>query len=365
MKNLLLLPLLAAILLLFTGCPYGHRYEEGKFPYDPVNFTEANSPYDDFNMSSPVIEGQRFLYFSSNRQSGGGQFDIVGQHFHLLWDKEDGKLTIDDQPASWKNYYYADSLFSLANSPSNEYGPYSLFWVAYESSDLNDYYNDLLIYASDETGDLDLSLVYFKGPEMYPQTEEGEYTGPEPVAMFNSEHNDAYLTFYGQGFVTDDWGAYPQYITEALFCSDRNGDFDIYQSAVPPYSNMVDYLLSDGTAEIIQVEAVNSGSQDKCPYVNGDLLIFASDRPGGYGGFDLYYSLRSGDGWSQPENFGSRINTEYNEYRPIAFTYWEFQNDIMLFSSDRPGGQGGYDLYYVGISKMMMQYLEELKDVAK
>jgi hypothetical protein len=33
--------------------------------------------------------------------------------------------------------------------------------------------------------------------------------------------------------------------------------------------------------------------------------------------------------------------------------FYEYQNDLMLFSSDRPGGKGGYDLYYVGIAGMI------------
>jgi hypothetical protein len=50
---------------------------------------------------------------------------------------------------------------------------------------------------------------------------------------------------------------------------------------------------------------------------------------------------------------GEDINTEYDEYRPVVVSTKEegFLNDLMVYSSDRPGGKGGFDLYYVGIPR--------------
>jgi hypothetical protein len=302
-------------------------------------------------MTAPVIEGRRYLYFSSNRNSSGNDYDIVGSHFHILWDKEEGTLTVDDSPDTWKNMEYVDILFSMMNTDSNEYGPYSLSWNGYEGPDAC--YTDLVIYSNDEAGNQDIRLVYFKGAGAYPAPEDGFFEGPEPVSVLNSEHNDAYLSFYGPYFIQNDWGSDPSVITEVLFCSDRDGDFDVYRAEVPADSSILDFLLSEDHVAIKSVDIINSTSQDKCPYTDGELLVFASDRPGGFGGFDLYYSRRNGDTWSEPVNFGQRVNSEYNEYRPVIMMFYEFQNDLMLFSSDRPGGKGGYDLYYVGIAKMI------------
>ena len=82
-------------------------------------------------------------------------------------------------------------------------------------------------------------------------------------------------------------------------------------------------------------------------------MVFTSDRPGGYGGYDLYYSFYNGNEWGEPINFGEDINTAYDEFRPVAVQVYEFKNDLMIFSSNRPGGMGGYDLYYVGIDKIV------------
>ena len=97
------------------------------------------------------------------------------------------------------------------------------------------------------------------------------------------------------------------------------------------------------------MNTVLSGNfNDKCPYIYEVIMVFTSDREGGHGGFDLYYSLLEDGEWGTPVNFGPEINSEYDEYRPIYFSFYDydFQN-LMIFSSDRPGGLGGFDLYMV------------------
>jgi len=82
------------------------------------------------------------------------------------------------------------------------------------------------------------------------------------------------------------------------------------------------------------------------------MIVFTSDREGGFGGFDLWYSVYNGQEWSAPVNLGEDINTEYDEYRPVVVAAGEgFINDLMIFSSNRPGGKGGFDLYYAGIPR--------------
>ena len=94
---------------------------------------------------------------------------------------------------------------------------------------------------------------------------------------------------------------------------------------------------------------------DKCSFIISDFMVFASNRAGGYGGYDLYYSRFENGVWNAPINFGEKINSEYDEFRPIVRALGDstyFKNDFMLFSSNRPGGKGGFDLYYTGIQKV-------------
>ena len=114
-------------------------------------------------------------------------------------------------------------------------------------------------------------------------------------------------------------------------------------------SSISSWLESDYTSPVI-VDEVNSDYNDKTPFVYYRAMVFASDRPGGMGGYDLYYSIFKNGNWGSPVNFGPGINTEYNEYRPVIGYNSAFTNKFMIFSSDRPGGKGGYDLYFRGLS---------------
>jgi hypothetical protein len=82
------------------------------------------------------------------------------------------------------------------------------------------------------------------------------------------------------------------------------------------------------------------------------MMVFISDRPGGQGGEDIYYSEYIDGKWSAPINVGPRINTASNEYRPILPDLSNFNYRLMIFSSNRPGGKGGYDLYMTGLKSL-------------
>ena len=79
------------------------------------------------------------------------------------------------------------------------------------------------------------------------------------------------------------------------------------------------------------------------PYLSpdGKRLYFASDKPGGYGGSDLYYSEWKNYRWGDPVNLGPVINTAGNESYPFVNSSGE-----LYFSSDGHPGYGGKDIYF-------------------
>ena len=74
---------------------------------------------------------------------------------------------------------------------------------------------------------------------------------------------------------------------------------------------------------------------------DGQKLIFASDRPGGYGGLDLYISKKTGGDWGPAVNLGPEINTPLNEDRPFLIS----NGKTLFFSSQGHVTMGGYDLF--------------------
>jgi peptidoglycan-associated lipoprotein len=80
------------------------------------------------------------------------------------------------------------------------------------------------------------------------------------------------------------------------------------------------------------------------PSPDGRHLFVTSDRPGGFGGEDMYVATRQGDGtWGELVNKGSPINGPAND-RCAA---WTPDRAIFLFDSDRPGGFGSKDLWWI------------------
>jgi hypothetical protein len=89
---------------------------------------------------------------------------------------------------------------------------------------------------------------------------------------------------------------------------------------------------------------VNSASWDSQPVVSadGNTLYFSSTRPGGFGGRDIWYSTKGRDGnWSLPVNAGKTINTKRNEESPFLHA----DGKHLYFMSDGHLGLGGYDLF--------------------
>jgi WD40-like Beta Propeller Repeat len=90
---------------------------------------------------------------------------------------------------------------------------------------------------------------------------------------------------------------------------------------------------------------INTASNDQHPALSKDglSLYFTSNRPGGYGADDIWVSQRASvdDPWGPPQNLGPTINAGGVDFSP-AFSrdgHWLF------FNSDRPGGFGGADIW--------------------
>lgn len=73
---------------------------------------------------------------------------------------------------------------------------------------------------------------------------------------------------------------------------------------------------------------------------DGNTLYFASDRPGGFGGFDVYRVARSNNDWqATPENLGPTVNSRGHEITPY------YNGRSLYFSSDWHQGLGAYDVF--------------------
>jgi tetratricopeptide (TPR) repeat protein len=92
-------------------------------------------------------------------------------------------------------------------------------------------------------------------------------------------------------------------------------------------------------AELLSFEGDNSAMYSGTLSNDGNTIIFSSNREGGYGGFDLYKSTFENGKWNTPVNLGPNVNTVGNETTP------HYNSGFLWFASNGHGGLGGYDLF--------------------
>lgn len=111
-----------------------------------------------------------------------------------------------------------------------------------------------------------------------------------------------------------------------------------------------------GNENVLQIYAINTKSKDNEPELlsfnspqynfthptiseDGKKLYFVSDRPEGYGGYDIYYVEKTDNGWSEIKNCGANVNTQFDELTPFL------TGDSLFFSSYGHQNYGGSDIF--------------------
>lgn len=324
-SSILLIIIIMIISIFLVNCKKTEnnvKFPLGTFPDTVLNLEGLNSPYDDYNSALLEISGTLPLIFSSNRKSSGGQFDLEQGLITFSFNRSDGSFQLT---TGMTQDPFLSNLITAAVTPGNDFGPYRV----YSSIDGLEY---LILASENSEGNLDLR--YCTNMPQYGSNVPA-INGPYPVNLVNSAYNDAYLSFNLN-------------LDTAYFNSDADGNFDIYVKAKPEGMAISDWFNSDFSPSA-KVDGINSPYDDKCPMVYKNLMVFTSNRPGGYGGYDLYYSVLKNGSWTSPVNLGPEINTSSDEYRPLLGNHSDFTNIFMIFSSDRTGGKGGFDLYFTGL----------------
>ena len=131
------------------------------------------------------------------------------------------------------------------------------------------------------------------------------------------------------------------FVPNSVSCNSRpvqaeSGDWSLYIAT----------LNEEGDWEEMKSFPYNSARYSIAfPFLNedGTELYFSSNMPGGFGGFDLYVSRLIDDQWTSPENLGAEINSPGDEISPFVV------ENTLFFSSDWHPGLGGFDVFYTNL----------------
>jgi len=257
-----------------------------------------NSSRDDY--SSIVVKDNKLIYFTSRRQ---------------IDDKEQFLMT---------DMKYNENIFVS----TDDNGSWSVAGPAGENiaTELNegvlyvDEENKFMFVYAGWSGNGDILISYF---------ENGKWTSPEPyLSITNSASRETSISITPDG-------------KQIFFTSDRKkgsfGGRDIYY--------MIHIKKKKWSNPINLGPLVNSEGNEEAVWtsVTGDTIWFSSNGHPGFGAYDIFMSVRDESGvYSEAVNLGRPFNSQWND---LFFRQSIKDRRISWFSSDRPGGSGGLDIY--------------------
>jgi outer membrane protein OmpA-like peptidoglycan-associated protein/Tol biopolymer transport system component len=200
------------------------------------------------------------------------------------------------------------------------------------------------------SSDDDFAPVPLRGGEML------VYTSSAPGPFGSSGHQRIWMatrtaTGWSLPLATGEAISRANHVGSATLTPD--GNFMIFAAYEWEDDSLAGYGRTDlYSADLVQGEwrniknlgpIVNSSSWDTQPTLtpDGRTLYFSSDRPGGHGGSDIYVSHLSASGWSVPVNVGEPINTSDDDLTPTIAP----DGKSLFFASRGHGGVGGFDLF--------------------
>lgn len=141
--------------------------------------------------------------------------------------------------------------------------------------------------------------------------------------LLNTARSESVLDFSADGKVLFYARGFTLYAGEMLM--DTAGKKDEYSDTPPVFAGPVQ--MEEG---------------DAAPFFfNDSTLLFASRRAGGFGGLDLYYTLRQNGAWATPQNLGSTVNSAYDETTPFLAA----DGRTLYFSANHNQTLGGLDIF--------------------
>ncbi len=259
------------------------------------NITELNSEFNDHGPSVSTDGGE--LIMTSNRPNDHSPNEVGG------YDDDIYMSTYSD--GKWSPLKSVKGVNTSEDDVSNN--------LSYDGT-------KLLMHRV-EDGQTDIFESELKG---------FDWTAPRklPVQISSSRANEVYASYSADG-----WSIYFNRDN-----ANRSNGFEVM------YSSMQSKIRKDyGAAQMIST--VNSKFNEGPIYVHldGETMYIASQGSGSMGGYDIFVSKNINGTWSKPENLGYPINTPYDDFYFSATANGKYA----YISSNRAGGQGGYDIYKV------------------
>jgi len=252
------------------------------------------------------------------------QFDLFGkglasaQDIQFMKSEKTGALNAMDAVSDDK--VSVVNIGSELNTRNSEYSPFL-------SSDGNLYYSSLV---EEEITALDAGNIESFGTKILVSTKNGD-NYDRPRTLGNNINRPGYFT---SNVTVSPSGKEMIFARQLLSGGNVITESKLYRSVKG----------DQGWGPAQPLESINGNSQVKSPafgeLFGKEVLFFVSNKAGGYGGYDIYYSDLIGENkYTEARNLGAVINGPKDEDTPF------YRNGRLYFSSNGHAGMGGYDIF--------------------
>ena len=203
------------------------------------------------------------------------------------------------------------------------------------------YYRNQMVFVSERTKDMVNNNKYSWNKEPYLNVYASDIkTAADGKPVFSKKVKSFSWTIntnYHDGPVSFDGAQSTMYLTRVNYVVNKKDRNFVNRPGI-----YISTLKGKAWSKAVPFQYNNASYSVAHPSLSADgqWLFFASDMPGGQGGMDIYVCKKNGEGWGQPQNLGSDVNTPADEVFPSIR-----KDGTLFFSSEGHGGFGGLDIF--------------------
>lgn len=346
--------LFAFVILFLAGCKYTQKIRDGRTAFDRKQFSVAIPMLEkEYKKTKSRVEKGKIAFMIGESYRKTNQSEKSINWYLSAYDYQAGVDALKEYAHALKrNEQYTEAKEAFKNLGIEIGSPYEYRREILACTQAEDWKKETPVFNVEltnfNTSNADYAPVHYQDNQLVftsdrstnQEAELYNWTGQHFSDLFlvnlqssdvqpfdlniNSNHNDGALAFNAD---------YTELYFTRCYSEDKYGD------------NYCKLMVSKKEGDQWSVPEVLNFIEEKVNYghptlsKDGNTLYFSSNHSDGWGGYDLYSTTRTPEGWNLPKVMGRSINTIGNEKFPYI------HEDTLYFSSDYHGGMGGLDIF--------------------
>jgi outer membrane protein OmpA-like peptidoglycan-associated protein len=341
--------------IFLSACTYTQKIRDGKMAYEYKQYAVAvDMLKKEYDKAKTRVERGQLAYYLGKSYEALNKSEESIRWFQIAYDNRAGVDALKDKAYALKQAErYREAIRAFKDLGIEIGSPYeyrreiqacetAMGWKEAEK------YAEYRVEALDfNTGKAEYAPFLYKDNQLVFTSDRSSSTGDETYNWTGNEFSDLFLLDLESKKVSAFDARLNSEDNEGTAAFNRNYTEIYFTRCFGPkkedaYCKLMFSRWDDGAWTVPEVlEFVEDGVNYGHPSISDDgkKLYFASNHPDGWGGYDIYVSNRTLEGWEPPRLLGRSINTVGNEKFPYII------GDTLYFSSDFHPGMGGLDIF--------------------